>query len=328
MRKAEHQEFEFKRELAKLREEPVPFRFGEWLEECMKRMKITHQPSTVHSYTKQLGKSILPHWRDMELPEITRMEVHSTLFEKLDPDLHPNTRRWILNMVRRIFQMAVEEGILLRNPTQGIQVKVPESEQKVLTNAEALILLREAKICNHRFYPIWALALMTGMRSGELFALKWIDCDFDAKTISVNKQWTNKGGFGPTKSQKNRIVPISNDLLMFLREQKLASGGKTEFVLPQHREWQNGEQAQVLRNFCTLIGITSIKFHDLRATFITNLLSRGVSLARVMSMVGHSQIKTTNVYLRKAGVEVQGATESLGYQLPQVTDAQVFKLKT
>jgi integrase len=110
-----------------------------------------------------------------------------------------------------------------------------------------------------------------------------------------------------------------------LREWKLQSGGG-EFILPHFIEWQNGEQAPVLREFCESIGITSVKFHDLRATFITNLLARGESLARVMAMVGHTQIKTTNVYLRKAGVDVQGGTSKLGYSLPSGEVGQVLSL--
>ncbi|MBX3042041.1 MAG: tyrosine-type recombinase/integrase, partial [Bdellovibrionaceae bacterium] len=87
-------------------------------------------------------------------------------------------------------------------------------------------------------------------------------------------------------------------------------------------------QARITREFCAAIGITPVKFHDLRATFITNLLARGESLARVMAIVGHSQIKTTNGYLRKAGVDVQGATEKLGYDLPdEVVGAKVLSLR-
>lgn len=62
--------------------------------------------------------------------------------------------------------------------------------------------------------------------------------------------------------------------------------------------------------------MTDIRFHDLRATFITNLLARGEPLVRVMATVGHSDMETTNVYLRKAGIELQGATERLGYRIP------------
>lgn len=328
LRKAEMAEFELKRELAKLKEEAVPFRWSEWLSECLKRMKLVHRPSTVINYTAQMGKWINPHWDNLDLHKITKQKVYDTIFTDIDSKISPWTRKTILKMVRRVFEMAVEDGIIDRNPCAGIRVNVPEVDQKVLTKTEVGIFLQEAKLTDHRFYPIWAMALMTGMRSGELFALKWTDIDFDGKTISVSKQWTSKNGFGPTKTQRSRVVPISSALLKFLKELKIKSGNQSEFVLPQMPEWENGEQARITREFCAAIGITPVKFHDLRATFITNLLARGESLARVMAIVGHSQIKTTNGYLRKAGVDVQGATEKLGYDLPdEVVGAKVLSLR-
>ena len=75
------------------------------------------------------------------------------------------------------------------------------------------------------------------------------------------------------------------------------------------------------------LGITSVKFHDLRATFITQLLLKGVSLAQVMAVVGHTQIKTTNVYLRVLGCDLDGVTDKLGVTLPQDRLAQVIDLR-
>ena len=271
LQKAEKAEFELKRELAFIREQKVPYRWNEWFRVCLDRMKLVHRPSTLIDYEKQLGKWINPKWGEHELSEISRSQVHTAIYEGLDERLSPHTKKKILKMVRRIFSMAVEEGVLDRNPCAGIQVKAPETEQKVLTNTEVEILLREAKLTGHRFYPMWLMALKTGMRSGELMALQWTDIDFEGRTIQVSKQWTSKGGFGPTKTQRIRVVPVSEDLLIFLKEMRL-SKGPGEFVLPHIREWENGEQAHVLRQFCAVIGITPIKFHDLRATFITNLL--------------------------------------------------------
>jgi integrase len=325
LRKAETAEFELKRELAKIKDEKVSWRWREWFEECLKRMRLVHQPSTLANYDKQLNKSVNPHWNNLDLNKISKADVYDLIFTKINHGISMHTRRSLLKMVKRIFQMAVEDGALTHNPCMGIVIKVHEVDQKVLTTREVEILLKEARNTNHRFYPIWVMALMTGMRSGELYALKWTDVDLEGRTISVNKQWTSKAGFCATKTRRSRIVPISDDLLNFLREWKLQSGGG-EFILPHFIEWQNGEQAPVLREFCESIGITSVKFHDLRATFITNLLARGVALARVMAVVGHTQIKTTNVYLRKAGVDVQGATSELGYSLPSNEVGQVLSL--
>ncbi len=288
-------------------------------------MQLTYRPATVVNYDKQLRKWTMRTWGETDLTQIQGADIHRLVYEDVSAELSPSTRRTILKMIRRIFQMALDEGLVTRNPASGIQVKVPEVDAKVLTNEEAKIFLREARLTSHRFYPVWFVALATGMRSGELMAMTWKDVDLESKTISVSRQWTSKTGYAPTKTQRSRVVPIADDLAQFLRELKLKRGSE-EFVLPHLKEWENGEQAQVTREFCEAIGVTPVKFHDLRATFITNLLSRGVSLAQVMAVVGHNQLKTTNTYLRKAGVEVKEVTEKLGYKLPEAAHtAQVFQ---
>ena len=71
-----------------------------------------------------------------------------------------------------------------------------------------------------------------------------------------------------------------------------------------------------LKAFCIASDIKPITFHSLRATFITNLLSHGVSLANVMSIVGHEDIETTNGYLRRSGIDIKhGTTDLLGYKV-------------
>ena len=326
LKRAENIEFELMRELAKKREEKVPFRWEEWFDECMKRMKLELMPSTIAGYETQLRKWIHPHWTGKDLDTITKSEVYDLIFEKCEGFKTQYTRRNILKMVKRIFQMAVEDGILVRNPCVGINVRVAEVQQKVLTNTEVETFLSHAESANHRFYPVWAMALMTGMRSGELYALTWNDVDLDARTIQVSKAWNSKCGITPTKTRRSRVVPISDELLSFLKEMKLEAKPDDPNVLPRLAEWEHGEQARVTREFCEGVGITSVKFHDLRATFITNLLARGVPLAVVMSMVGHSELKTTNGYLRKAGVDVQGGTDKLGYKLPLRGGAKVFSI--
>jgi integrase len=128
-----------------------------------------------------------------------------------------------------------------------------------------------------------------------------------------------------TKNQKNRIVPMGDELLGFLKKLKLERG-QEEFVLPRLTEWERGGAAKVLKEFCRSIGTTVIKFHDLRATFITNLLAQGESLVRVMAIVGHADMETTNVYVRKAGIELKGGTDKLGYKVPTELDAVILQM--
>lgn len=323
--KAKDLEFEFERELAIKKEGSVHERWGEWFEECLKIMKVNYRPSTVYSYEKTARRWIQASWENREIRKITNMDVHELIFETLPSEVTMHTRKYVLKIVKRIFQMALDNGKMDRNPALGLIVKVPESPKKVLTNSEAEAFLRQARLTNHRFFPIWAMALFTGCRSGELYALKWTDVDMEARTISVSRSWNSKNGFTSTKNQKSRMVPISDELMVFLKKLRMERG-KEEFVLPHLQEWTRGEAAKVTKVFCKAIGVTDIRFHDLRATFITNLLARGVPLAVVMSIVGHADMETTNVYLRQAGVEIQGGTDKLGYKIPSEQNAQLLQL--
>ncbi len=326
LKKAEDLEFEFNRELARIREEDIHLRWSEWFPECMKAMKTMCEPSTIYTCEKIAGKWIHDHWNSKELRAISKMDVHELIFEKLsEGEATMHTRKAVLKIAKRIFQVAIDTGKLDRNPCQGLMVKVPESDMKVLSNTEAQTLLKNAQNTEHRFYPVWVVALFTGMRSGELFALKWTDVDMESRAVHVSRSWNSKNGMKSTKNQKTRIVPMGDELLGFLKKLKLERG-QEEFVLPRLLEWERGEAAKVLKAFCRVIQITEIKFHDLRATFITNLLSQGESLVRVMAIVGHADLETTTVYVRKAGIELKGGTDKLGYKVPLDSEGKVLQM--
>lgn len=325
-REAERIEFELKKTVeAEISGRPKTT-WDCWFDHAIALMKLERKASTWINYEANLNKWITPIWPKKDIGEISKADVQRAIFELIpEGAVSPNTRKTILKQLRRVLQMAVEENVLDRNPATGVTVAVPEPEKKVFAHAEVEKFLTQAKICDHRFYPIWVMALMTGMRSGEMFALDWDNVELENRIIRVTRQWTNKDGFKPTKTKRSRVVPISDELLLFLKEWRLKADTESKFVLPHLKEWENGEQALVTKEFCRAIGVTQIKFHDLRATFITNLLAQGVPLAQVMAIVGHSQIKTTNEYLRLAGVEVKGATDNLSYSLPTENGAQVLR---
>ena len=77
------------------------------------------------------------------------------------------------------------------------------------------------------------------------------------------------------------------------------------------RQWERGLQAKILRSFCYINGLPSVRFHTLRACFATQMLRDGVDPARVMKICGWKELKTMQHYVRLAGIEIQGATESI-----------------
>ena len=172
------------------------------------------------------------------------------------------------------------------------------------------------------------------MRNGEIYALRVSDVDMSAGIIHIKRQFTSRDGLHETKTSLSRVVPIADELKSLLKW-LMTKGGHKEtlwkwkneakqekvffvwdnLLLPRVREWKAGMQSEILRDFCRGSYIPEIKFHDLRATFITNMLSRGVALNVVMSIVGHRKIATTDVYNRLAGVGVKGSTNKLSYDL-------------
>ena len=281
-----------------------------------RRVEIEYRNSTYHNYKHCVQKWFDPPWNDMFIDEIKPSDVHKVIFEDCAA-VSSHTRRGLLKIAKRIFNIAIEEGLMIRNPAVGIRVRCADANQAILNRNEIDVLLREAKRTEHRFFQHWTLALLTGMRSGELYSLRWTDVDLVTGKINISKAWTRYNGEGPTKTAKNRIYPISRECRRFLDEMKLKSAPDSEFVLPRLWEWDQGEQAKILKHFCGEIGITPVKFHDLRATFITQMLNNGVPLSKVMAIVGHSSLKTTQGYLRLSGKDIEGATEDLNIEVPR-----------
>ena len=100
-----------------------------------------------------------------------------------------------------------------------------------------------------------------------------------------------------------------------------------DLALPRLTEWRHGEQAKFLQSFCQNLEIEGVKFHHLRATIITNMLSQGVPQVKVMAIVGHAEMSVTNDYLRLARVDVkENTTDKLGYYLHDNSAGDVVNL--
>jgi integrase len=98
----------------------------------------------------------------------------------------------------------------------------------------------------------------------------------------------------------------------------------TNFVLQRIDKWDKGEQARELRLFLMSLGLPTIRFHDLRATLATIMLSRGVEPVKVLKLGGWRDLKTAQIYLRKAGVDVRGSADALDLHNPGNQSAAVL----
>ena len=228
-------------------------------------------------------------------------------------------------MIRSIYEFGIAYGIV----PKGTKIPSPEFKfarskefvPEILSTDEILKLVDEAIKRKHPWRHVWAMALLTGMRSGELLALSWSDVDLDNGMMRVSKSYeVAKKTIKSTKAGYWRDVPIGDELTRVLEELKPITG-QEEFVLPRLSNWDNGGQAHVLRNFCKEIGITSIRFHTLRACFATQLLRSGVEAVKVMKVCGWRDLSTMQRYVRYAGIEVMGVTNKISV-LPPIDPTQ------
>jgi len=164
-----------------------------------------------------------------------------------------------------------------------------------------------------------------GMRNGELYAITWDKVNLDERTILVDSSWNLKDGFKSTKSGNDRIVEIAQNLLPIFKELKLKSAD-SHFVLPRISQWDAGYQAAALRMFLVGLGLPIVRFHDLRATWATIMLSKGVQPAKVMVMGGWNDMKTMMIYMRKAGIDIRGITDVLSLHNPSRETARILSI--
>ncbi|MGK5085315.1 site-specific integrase [Bdellovibrionota bacterium FG-1] len=255
------------------------------------------------------------HWWKRSANEITRGDIQE-LFGQLKANGSSNSfLAKTKNTIHRVFAYGMERGLIKgidRAPTYGITIQRKEERKpEILTLEQIRKLLTEARNLKSRWYPIWTLALLTGMRSGELYALLWGDVDWENKQLSVTKSFNcRRKLIKSTKSGDWRTVPISGDLMTVLKELKAQAGDRPS-ILPRIGCWSRGMQATRLREFCIGIGLPSIRFHTLRACFATQLIRSGVAPIRIQKVCGWKDLATMARYIRLAGIEIEGATDTL-----------------
>lgn len=281
---------------------------------------------TVENYKLCLNVHTAKIWGQRPIETIQTEEIRHLIKVTLSKRT-PSSQKSMLKYVRSVFNYAVECGLLLRNPVPKMQFRLGDKIKKVLTKQQAKIFLERAKHYNHPWYPIWVTALYTGMRNGELYALTWDKVDFERNSILVSSSWDKKAGFKQfTKSGEDRVIDIAPPLKIVLSELKL-SNSDSVFVLPRIQEWDDGRQAELLRQFLAGVNLPQVRFHDLRATWATMLLSEGLEPVKVMKLGGWKDIKTMMIYTRKAGIDTQGALNSLSIHNATTDKAKTLQLK-
>jgi site-specific recombinase XerD len=225
---------------------------------------------------------------NIQLSTITKKQVMDYLdYRAHSPSIYC-ARTDLINL-SSAFNRAVSEGYLNENPCKGIkQFKLPQKEPKYFTSEEYSILLDSIK--ERWFKDIVELAYSAGLRQMELITLRWKQVDLKNDTITLNNHFViNKG----KKVQTVYLSKRAKEILLRLFKEK-------DNDLVFHNNFKEYKQDHITKKFKKHVRKSninqSLNFHSLRHTFASRLVQNGTSLYVVQKLLGHADIKTTQIY--------------------------------
>ena len=306
--------------------EPSKITIGDWVTKWLTDyMNNAVKDSTYISYKNTADKHIIPTIGGIKLSKLTTGDLQRLYNSKLvsgradgkEGGLSPRSVRYIHQVMHGALEQARKEKIIPHNVAEETRLpKNPKKEMQSLNVEDIVKFLDTAKKPRYKnYYPTYLLELYTGLRRGELLALRWQDVDFKRRNIHVVQQLVKVGTKHFIRELKtessNRNISIPAEVVTVLkehkkkREQQLKEFGKNDIEIKKHFKTalvfvsQTGGIIQphnFLRSFKGVLktaGIDDMPFHSMRHTFALMSRKSGVSLDVLQNDLGHTTIKTT-----------------------------------
>ena len=278
----------------------------QWLEQVQK------PTIRISSYVKQrkiLNYHILPELGHIQLQKITAQQVQAFYAKKLEEKLSPGYIYSMHALLHKAFSNAVRWRLISQNICEHVSPpKIIKQELRTLNTEQIQRLLEAAQ--GHGLEALVTLALTTGMRHGELTALRWHDIIFEDGSLSIHRTLNYIAGYGfiegePKTARGKRRIPLPPFVLELLlmhrdtqEQARKAAGSKWcdmdlvfctsvgTFIDPR----------SLLKRFHALLdtaGLPRMRIHDLRHSAATILMGMGIHPKVVQERLGHSQISMT-----------------------------------
>jgi len=278
---------------------------GRWLEDSVKG---TVRNTTYERYEQISRARIVPMLGGVKLKALSPTHVRGLYKEKLS-SLSPRTVQYIHVTLHKALKQAVSDGLIPRNATEAVKPpQVRREEIRPLTPEQVKMLLEAAS--GDRLEALYVLAVHTGLRQGELLGLKWDDIDLETGTLQVRRALTTaKGGprlAAPKTKGSRRRVSLTGSAAQALKshlERQLEEIDRAGSLWQENGLVFASETGAPLdrrdltsRRFKPLLkraGLPHFRFHDLRHTCATLLLTQNVNPKVVSEMLGHSSIAIT-----------------------------------
>src|SRR5262249_17262303 len=289
--------------------DPNRISVGEWLEAWLRGLDIS--PKAKERYGEVVPCYLIPALGQMQLSKLVPIQIqqaYSGLRRKDGGALSPHTRRYIHVILKSALGRAVEQQLLARNPAEMQRMPRVERKERVTLTVDQSVRLLKSISHMHIYWPV-LLALTTGMRRGEILALRWRNVDLAKGTLRVVQsleQTKDAIRFKDCKTGKNRAITLPEFVVEELRRFKveqaqtllslgICQSGETLVCCRQDGEAK--QPRSLTHEFEAVIGkvkeVPKVRFHDLRHSHATQLLADGVHPKIAQERLGHSTITTT-----------------------------------
>ena len=291
---------------------------SEWVETWLNRaVKPQLTPQSFRVINKLYYNHLIPVLGDYRLQDLTiplLEETYGVIFQEKNDKQYKiksyshSTVNALSSSFKRCLQSAVDNGLLAKNPHNGVQLHKLRPPKKVF----AYSISNHKKIIDYvkngsQYNWIYYLLISTGMRFSEAVALTWDDIDLKQKTININKISVELHGspiiqFRTKTDAGTRIISIPDNVVTFLRSVKISLDPALNYrnlVIPNTRYniITSANTRRRWQRICTELDIPYQGVHALRHTWATRALERGVDIKTVSHMLGHKNVITTmNVY--------------------------------
>jgi site-specific recombinase XerD len=248
---------------------------------------------------ERFGRSWCERFAGRTLRSIMPLDIEQWATRRIK-EAAPSTVNHELSFLRRVFNVALANDLVERNPTKRVKFyKEPSGRVRWLTDEEEEQLRQEM---GEEHWPLVGFAIATGLRQSEQLGLRWRDVDLKNRVLTIPR--SKHGGV--------RHVPLNDTALSILRA--LPRRLRSEYVFTTTRGTRLNPANILHRIFAPALegaGIADFRWHDLRHTFASRLVMRGVDLRTVQELLGHKSLAMTLRYSHLAPDHLQAAIRVL-----------------
>lgn len=278
----------------------------EWITLHTKKKEL--QATTLDGYMNIINNHLIPFYKDIEVQKILPMHIQQYFNKKLE-ELQAKTLEQHYRVIKQYFDYLKKLQIISNNPCLDIDKPKAKKKKTEVLKPEDVKRLIELVSENYYYEAAVPLALVLGLRRGEVLGLRWSDIDFENNTIHIeHTQQKVKGEYiykDPKNESSNRIVVVPGPLIEILKKHKKLQA-KLKLA---STEWNNDKNLVCTRfnggpitptvmstsfkNFMIKHGLPAIRFHDLRHTNASLMHLAKISFKEAANRLGHSNTKIT-----------------------------------